>query len=92
MNRAVIEERIHAAIRPQLDECDRLLDYYTEGLPKEVWEQILHRVATDHYGHPPYPRIVGSVAETIHQIGAAVEYLAKKLKELPTRDDFETTQ
>jgi len=48
MNKAVIEERIHAAIRPQLDECDRLLDYYTEGLPREVWEPIAFQVGGPH--------------------------------------------
>lgn len=75
MNRAVIEERVHAAIRPQLDRADELLDYYTEGLPREVWEPILHRVAADHYGHPPYPPIVGSFAELIERLSGFVEDL-----------------
>jgi len=35
-----IEQQIHDAIQPQLDECDRLLDYYTEGLPREVWQPL----------------------------------------------------
>ena len=45
MNRAGIEERIHAAIRPQLDECDRLLDHYTEGLPPNLWQPMALRLA-----------------------------------------------
>ena len=48
MNRAVIEERIQAAIRPQLDECDRLLDYYLKDAPPEVWEPIAFQVGGQH--------------------------------------------
>ena len=40
MNRAVIEERIHAAIRPQLDKADALLDHYLQDAPIEVWGPI----------------------------------------------------
>ena len=40
MNRAVIEERIHSAIRPQLDQCDALLDHYLQDAPIEVWGPI----------------------------------------------------
>ena len=40
MNRAVIEERIHASIRPQLDYADELLDYYMQDAPPEVWGPI----------------------------------------------------
>lgn len=40
MDKHTIEARIQAAIRPQLDQCDRLLDYYTEGLPREAWRPI----------------------------------------------------
>ena len=40
MDTTTIETRIHAAIRPQLDRCDELLDYYTEGLPREVWQPL----------------------------------------------------
>lgn len=37
---ATVEARIQAAIQPQLARCDELLDYYTEGLPREVWGPI----------------------------------------------------
>lgn len=40
MNDAEIQRRIHAAIRPQLDECDRLLDYYLQDAPPETWMPI----------------------------------------------------
>lgn len=35
-----IETRIHAAIRPQLDQCDELLDHYLQDAPIEVWGPI----------------------------------------------------
>lgn len=35
-----IETRIHNAIRPQLDQCDALLDHYLQDAPPEVWERI----------------------------------------------------
>ena len=40
MDTTTIETRIHAAIRPQLDRCDELLDYYLKDAPPEVWEPI----------------------------------------------------
>ena len=40
MNKAVIDERIHAAIRPQLDTADALLDHYLQDAPIEVWGPI----------------------------------------------------
>lgn len=69
MNRTVIEERIHAAIRPQLDECDRLLDYYTEGLPREVWEPIAAKFK---------PKTATQIlAEGFKGLGAALEGIGK---------------
>src|SRR5690625_7249195 len=50
MNRSTIEQRIQSAIRPQLDRCDELLDYYLADAPPEVWEPIAFKVAADHYG------------------------------------------
>ena len=35
-----IETRIHNAIRPQLDQCDALLDHYLQDAPIEVWGPI----------------------------------------------------
>ena len=40
MNKAVIDERIYAAIRPQLDTADALLDHYLQDAPIEVWGPI----------------------------------------------------
>ena len=45
MKDAEIRRRIHDSIRPQLDECDRLLDYYTEGLPPNLWQPMALRLA-----------------------------------------------
>lgn len=74
MNKAVIEERIHAAIRPQLDECDRLLDYYTEGLPREVWEPIAAKFK---------PKTASQIlAEGFKGIGAALEGIGELAAEV----------
>ena len=40
MDTITIETRIHAAIRPQLDQCDELLDHYLKDAPIEVWGPI----------------------------------------------------
>jgi len=80
MNRTVIDERIHAAIRPQLDKCDRLLDHYTEGLPREVWGPIVFKVSTDHYGTPPFNPIVGSFADVIDRLDEDVRRLAQSIR------------
>ena len=45
MDTTTIETRIHNAIRPQLDECDRLLDCYTEGLSPDLWQPMALRLA-----------------------------------------------
>ena len=79
MNRAVIEERIHAAIRPQLDRCDELLDYYLADAPPEVWEPIAFKVAADHYGTPPFPPIVGSFADAVDRMDTAIRHFAQLL-------------
>ena len=39
-----IARRIHAAIRPQLDRCDALLDHYLQDAPREVWEPIMQQL------------------------------------------------
>ena len=44
MNRAVIEERIQSAIRPQLDTADVLLDHYLADAPAHVWEPIARQL------------------------------------------------
>lgn len=44
MNKATIDERVHAAIRPQIDRCDALLDHYLQDAPREVWEPIMEQV------------------------------------------------
>lgn len=36
----VIRLNVMHSISQQLDRCDELLDYYTEGLPREVWSLI----------------------------------------------------
>ena len=40
MDTTTIETRIHAAIRPQLDKADALLDHYLQDAPIEVWGPI----------------------------------------------------
>ena len=40
MDTITIETRIHNAIRPQLDQCDALLDHYLQDAPVEVWGPI----------------------------------------------------
>lgn len=86
-----IEQRIHAAIRPQLDRADELLDYYTEGLPREVWEPIAAMFR---------PKTTGEIIiEAVNQMGKtldqffsglndAVDAFLDKLKDPPTQDDF----
>lgn len=36
----VIRLNVMHSISQQLDRCDELLDYYTDGLPREVWGPI----------------------------------------------------
>ena len=40
VNKTVIDERVHAAIRPVLDKADALLDHYLQDAPVEVWGPI----------------------------------------------------
>lgn len=73
----VIRLNVMHSISPQLDRCDELLDYYTEGLPREVWEPIAFKVATDHYGTRPFRAIAGSFRDLIEQINQTVRKLAQ---------------
>lgn len=94
MNRAVIEERVQAAIRPQLDECDRLLDHYTEGLPREVWEpiaaQFRPKSATDllRDGFKNVGAVFDALEKTVIAVFDAITGVDKKY----TRDDFTTAK
>lgn len=53
MNKATIDERVHAAIRPQLDQCDALLDHYLQDAPREVWEPIMEQITGSKFNLPP---------------------------------------
>lgn len=44
MDATTIETRIHAAIRPQLDTADELLDHYLADAPAHVWEPIARQL------------------------------------------------
>jgi len=44
MDTTTIETRIHAAIRPQLDTADALLDHYLADAPAHVWEPIARQL------------------------------------------------
>ena len=44
MDTTTIETRIHAAIRPQLDTADVLLDHYLADAPAHVWEPIARQL------------------------------------------------
>lgn len=73
-----IETRIHAAIRPQLDECDRLLDYYTEGLPREVWLSIAEQLM-------PNPKKHRNTIDAVIQV---LDQILDDMKRPLTRDDL----
>lgn len=82
MDKHIIEARIQAAIQPQLDECDRLLDYYTEGLPREAWRPIARDLGApldaDEIGEA-WSALVAGVRTAMHSIGTVIEYVGKTI-------------
>lgn len=82
MNRNVIEARIQAAIQPQLDECDRLLDYYTEGLPRKAWRPIARDLGApldaDEIGEA-WSVLAAGLRAAMHSIGTFIEHFGKTI-------------
>lgn len=76
MDKYIIEARIQAAIQPQLDRADELLDYYTEGLPREVWRPIARDLGApldaDEIGDV-WQGFMAGVRTAMHNLGTAVE-------------------
>lgn len=70
-----IEERVMAAIKPQLDRADELLDYYTEGLPREVWLPIAYKFkpkTADERFAEFAQTVWPNLAQQIRRLGAAL--------------------
>lgn len=76
MRREEIQQRVMTAIQPQLDRCDELLDYYTEGLPREVWEPIAFEAAA-HHGKQTFVRIAANFGDLIERINSTVRKMAQ---------------
>jgi hypothetical protein len=82
MDKHTIEARIQAAIKPQLDECDRLLDYYTEGLPREIWRPIARELgAAPDYDEiaEAWQALMTGVRSAMHNLGIVVENVGRTI-------------
>lgn len=77
LSKDAIEQRVHAAIRPQLDRCDELLDHYLQDAPREVWEPIAFKVAADHYGKSIFVRLAAEVDHFVRAINETARNMAQ---------------
>lgn len=89
-----IEQQIMAAIRPQLDRADELLDHYLADAPREVWEpiaaQFRPKSATDllRDGFKNVGAVFDALEKTVIAAFDAITGFDKKY----TRDDFTTAK